>query len=54
LYAGYKQVVKILLNRGADTNAQGRLYSNALQAALEGGYEQVVKMLIDAGAHQPR
>jgi ankyrin repeat protein len=44
-------VVKILLNKGADVNAQGREYGNALQAALSRGYEQVVKILLNAGAH---
>jgi ankyrin repeat protein len=52
LYRGYKQVVKMLLDKGANVNAQGGYYyDNALQAASEGGYEQVVKMLLDAGAH---
>ena len=36
----------MLLERGADFNAQGGEYSNALQAASIGGYKKVVKMLI--------
>jgi ankyrin repeat protein len=43
-------VVKILLDAGADVNAQGGELGNALQAALGGGHAQVVKMLIDTGA----
>jgi ankyrin repeat protein len=42
----------MLLDAGADFNAQGGDCGNALQAASLGGYEQVVKMLLDAGAHQ--
>jgi hypothetical protein len=45
-----REVVKILLNAGADVNAQGGEYSNALQAASWEGNEQVVKILLDAGA----
>jgi hypothetical protein len=37
----------MLLNKGADVNAQGGDYTNALQAASEQGYEAVVKMLLD-------
>jgi ankyrin repeat protein len=47
---GHEQIVKLLLDKGADINAQGGPYSNALQAASEGGYEQVVKLLLDKGA----
>ena len=41
----------MLLDKGADVNAQGGLCSNALLAASGGGYEQVVQMLLNAGAH---
>jgi ankyrin repeat protein len=44
-------VVKTLLDKGANVNAQGRDYGNALYAASAGGYEQVVRTLLDAGAH---
>ncbi|KAH8686634.1 hypothetical protein GQ44DRAFT_780905 [Phaeosphaeriaceae sp. PMI808] len=37
---GHDQIVKLLLDKGADVNAQGGKYSNALQAAIEGGHEQ--------------
>jgi ankyrin repeat protein len=40
----------MLLDKGADVNAQGGDYGNALQAALSEGHEQVVKMLLDKGA----
>ncbi|KAF2194670.1 hypothetical protein K469DRAFT_546633, partial [Zopfia rhizophila CBS 207.26] len=38
-------IVKLLLGKGADANAQGGKYGNALYAALEGGHE-----LLDKGA----
>jgi hypothetical protein len=47
---GYEQVVKLLLDKGADVNAQGGRYGNALQAASERGNEQIVKLLLDKGA----
>jgi ankyrin repeat domain-containing protein 50 len=43
-------VVQLLLDRGADVNAQGGRYSNALQAASAGGDEKVVQLLLDKGA----
>ena len=42
----------MLLNAGAEVNAQGGEYGNALQAASAGGYEQIVKTLLNAGAYQ--
>jgi hypothetical protein len=42
-------VVKMLLDKGADVNAQGGDYGNALQAASDRGHrghEAVVKMLV--------
>ena len=40
----------MLLDAGADVNAQGGRYSNALQAASCRGSPEIVKMLLDAGA----
>ncbi|KAF2627576.1 ankyrin, partial [Macroventuria anomochaeta] len=49
---GLSMGTKLLLNEGADVNAQGRRYGNALQAASYGGHkQQVVKMLLDKGAN---
>jgi ankyrin repeat protein len=42
--------VQQLLDKGADVNAQGGQYSNALQAALWGGHKEVVQQLLDKGA----
>ena len=41
----------MLLNKGANVNAQGGDYVTALQAASWGGHEQVIKMLLDKGAN---
>jgi ankyrin repeat protein len=41
----------MLLNKGADVNAHGGHYGNALQAASVDGHNQVVKMLLDKGAN---
>ncbi len=35
----------MLIDKGADVNAQGGHYGNALYAASEGGHEKVVQML---------
>lgn len=49
-YDGYGEIVQLLLDRGADVNAQGGEYSNALRAASWGGHEKVVQILLDRGA----
>jgi hypothetical protein len=47
---GHDTVVQLMLEKGADVNAQGGYYGNALQAASENGSGHVVKMLLDKGA----
>ena len=47
---GFSTVTRLLLDAGAEVNAQGGGCGNALQAALEEGHEQVVKTLLDVGA----
>jgi ankyrin repeat protein len=37
----------MLLDKGAEVNAQGGEYGNALQAASRRGHETVVQMLLD-------
>ena len=39
-----------MISAGADVNAQGGEFGNALQAASYRGYEKVVQILLDAGA----
>jgi hypothetical protein len=47
---GLTKVVETLLDQGADINAQGGDYGNALQAASSRGYDAIVQMLLDKGA----
>ena len=42
--------MKLVLEKGADVNAQGGLHGNALQAASLGGHEAIVKLLLEKGA----
>jgi Ankyrin repeats (3 copies) len=48
--AGLIESVRLLLEQGADVNAQGGYYGNALQAASAGGHDQVVQRLLEQGA----
>jgi ankyrin repeat domain-containing protein 50 len=43
---GHEKTVQLLIERGADVNAQGGRYGNALQAASLGGHEKIVQILI--------
>jgi ankyrin repeat protein len=43
--------VQLLLDKGADVNAQGGKYGNALQAASSRGNLEVVQLLLDKGAN---
>jgi ankyrin repeat protein len=47
---GYKAVVRLLLDKGADVNVQCGQYGNALQAASYGGHEAVVRLLLSKDA----
>ena len=47
---GHDKVVQILLDKGADVNAQSGPYSDTLQAALTGGCDEVVQILLEKGA----
>ena len=42
--------MKMLLENGAEVNAEGGEYGNALQAASYGGNEAIVKLLLENGA----
>ena len=48
--AGLTEASYALLEMGADVNAQGGNYGNALQAASYGGHKAIAKLLIDKGA----
>jgi ankyrin repeat protein len=47
---GNKALVAVLLEKGADVNAQGGRYNNALLAALENGHTEIATLLVDKGA----
>ena len=49
---GHEAVVRLLLEKGADVNAQGGQYGNALQAASYRGHEAVVRLLLKSGAER--
>jgi hypothetical protein len=49
-YEGHKAIAKLLIENGADVNAQGGHYGNALQTASYKGHEAIVKLLIEHGA----
>ncbi|KAF2726638.1 hypothetical protein EJ04DRAFT_176232, partial [Polyplosphaeria fusca] len=44
-FRGHEAVVKVLLDKGPDVNAQGGYFGNALQMASYRGHEAVVKLL---------
>jgi ankyrin repeat protein len=48
---GHEEIVKILIQRGADVNAKGGVYDTALQAAASSGHGGIVRLLLDAGAN---
>ncbi|KAK1623175.1 hypothetical protein BDP81DRAFT_293432, partial [Colletotrichum phormii] len=47
---GLLRVSRYLIDKGADVNAQGGRYGNALQAASEGGHREIVQLLLEKGA----
>ncbi|GAB1312302.1 Ankyrin repeat-containing domain protein [Madurella fahalii] len=47
---GYNDIVEILLEKGADVNAQGGYYGTALQAAASEGDNDIVEILLEKGA----
>jgi ankyrin repeat protein len=48
---GYQGLVGLLLNRGADVNAQGGSHGYALQAASNRGHHEIVELLLNKGAN---
>ncbi|KAJ6126271.1 hypothetical protein N7471_010764 [Penicillium samsonianum] len=47
---GHDKATQMLLERGADVNAQGGFYGNAFQAACAGGHDKIAQMLLERGA----
>ena len=48
--AGLLQLLKQLIQTGADVNARGGLYGNTLQAASYNGHQGIIHLLLDKGA----
>jgi ankyrin repeat protein len=48
-YKGNAAIVKLLLENGAEVNAKGGEYGNALQAAIFRGNEMIMKLLLENG-----
>ncbi|KAJ7852910.1 hypothetical protein B0H14DRAFT_3136992 [Mycena olivaceomarginata] len=49
-YYGHQKICKLLLDKGADVNAQGGYYGNALHIAAYRGHDKIVQVLLDKGA----
>lgn len=49
-YRGHEKIVQLLLEKGANVNAQGRQYGNPLQAASYGGHDKIMQVLLEKGA----
>ena len=47
---GHTEVVKLLLDKGAQVNMQGKDGGSALMIASQNGHTEVVKLLLDKGA----
>ncbi|KAJ5051341.1 hypothetical protein NUH16_003480 [Penicillium rubens] len=47
---GHDRIVELLLERGADANAQGGRYGNALQAACYEGHDKIAQILLEREA----
>ncbi|PSN59252.1 hypothetical protein BS50DRAFT_475913, partial [Corynespora cassiicola Philippines] len=48
---GHVEMAKLLLDKGANVNAEGGEYGNALQEASDRGHKEIVQLLLDKGAN---
>jgi ankyrin repeat protein len=48
---GHESLVRLLIEKNADINAQDELYGTALQTASKAGHESLVRLLIEKGAN---
>jgi ankyrin repeat protein len=44
-------MTRMILDKGADVNAQSGYYGNALQAALAHGHKDIATLLLEKGAN---
>ena len=49
-YEPKAEIMKLLLENGAEINVEEGKYGNSLQAASYKGYEMIVKLLLENGA----
>ncbi|KAM3513179.1 hypothetical protein MY11210_003204 [Beauveria gryllotalpidicola] len=49
-FVGLVAPARELIGKGADVNARGGFYGNALQAASTKGYQEIIQLLLDNGA----
>jgi ankyrin repeat protein len=49
-YQGHSEIVKMLIEAGANVNAFDKWYNTALDVASPEGHSEIVKMLEEAGA----
>lgn len=47
---GSKDLIQLLIDKGADVGIEQEQYNEALQAAAYGGYEEMIQPLLDRGA----
>ena len=51
VHGGNVEVIRLLLDKGANVNLQGGKYDYALQAAVYGGNVEIIQLLLDKGAN---
>jgi ankyrin repeat protein len=48
---GHEDIVRLLIEKGADVNARVDAYEPALQVAAANGHENIVRLLLEKGAY---